>query len=66
MVSRTADGKHTKRFIIEVKYAAGNGYFRSTNTGTSGFFATKEEAQEALKPEHGYVSEGLTYRIRQK
>ena len=65
MASRTAEGKHTKRFIIMVKGVVG-GYTRSGNDGLRGFFATKEEAQAALDPQKGLISEGLTYKVRQK
>lgn len=64
MASRTAEGKHTKRFIIMVK-SVGD-YSRSGNDGLRGFFATKEEAQAALDPQKGLISEGLTYKVRQK
>jgi len=65
MVSRTADGKHTKRFIIE--YFSGGYYgkwIRSGNMGHSKAFASKEEAQAALTPES--TADGFKYRIRQK
>ena len=64
MTSRTAEGKHTTRFIIELKIF--NKFVRSANDGLRGFFATREEAQAALDPEKGLASEGLTYRVRQK
>ena len=64
MASRTAEGKHTTRFIIEFKY--GNDWVRSINDGLTGHFPTREAAQAALDPEKGLASEGLTYRVRQK
>jgi hypothetical protein len=63
MVSRTPEGKHTKRFIVEVKTESNDKYYRSGNQVINGFFATREEAQTALEA-HG--SEGLKYRVRQK
>jgi hypothetical protein len=61
MKSRTADGKHTKRFIVELK--VDGGWIRSGNAGLTGFFPTREEAQAAVL-EHG--SGGVTYKVRQK
>lgn len=64
MVSRTPEGKHTKRFIVERKMSDGsNKWTRSGNSSISGFFETKEAAQEALKTG---ASEGIQYRVRQK
>lgn len=63
MKSRTADGKHTKRFIVLVKDDFYGKYIRSGNDVIEGFFATKEEALKAVKL-HG--SAGLTYKVRQK
>ena len=62
MHSRTAEGKHTKRFIIEVKQD--DGWHRSVNEGLEGFHPTRESAQAALAV--GTKSEILPYRIRQK
>lgn len=62
MASRTAEGKHTTRFIIEVRY--GNDWVRSINDGLTGHFPTREAAQSALGA--GDKTEGLNYRIRQK
>jgi hypothetical protein len=66
MTSRTPEGKHTKRFIIEFKNPDENKYSRSCNRGLSGFFYTREEAQAALAPEKDLATENLTYRVRQK
>jgi hypothetical protein len=63
MQSRTAEGKHTKRFIIEVEHLSGE-WQRSINEGLQGFYSTREAAQAALTV--GTKSENLTYRIRQK
>lgn len=63
MKSRTADGKHTKRFIVLVKADFENKYSRSSNNVIEGFFATKEKALKAVKL---YGSTGLTYKVRQK
>ena len=62
MVSRTLEGKHTKRFIIEVK--AERTWFRSLNPGLQGFFPTREEANAALTEDSKSI--GCTYRVRQK
>lgn len=62
MLSRTPEGKHTKRFIVLVKGVYGK-YYRSGNVVINGFFATKEEAQAAIVL-HG--SPGMTYKVRQK
>ena len=64
MASRTADGKHTTRFIIEVQGVEDGIWVRSGNDGLTGHFPTREAAQSAL--DTGYKSEGLVYRIRQK
>ena len=68
MQSRTLEGKHTKRFIIEYKDPVyGNGKWnRSENDGLEGFFATREEAQAAIDPAKGLISDTLDYRVRQK
>jgi hypothetical protein len=63
--SRTAEGKHTKRFIVEFSYNDGT-WQRSGNTGISGFFPTREEAEEAIKPKHDNISHTFQYRVRQK
>ena len=63
MTSRTAEGKHTTRFIIEVSGDEGI-WLRSGNDGLTGHFPTREAAQSAL--DAGDKSEGLVYRIRQK
>ena len=64
MTSRTAEGKHTKRFIIELKNFDGK-WIRSGNFGLSGFFATREEAQAALNVPNA-ASTGSKYRVRMK
>ena len=64
MVSRTAEGKHTKRFIIEFFSEVSQKYQRSGNTGHDKAFSTREEAQAALTPES--TADGFKYRIRQK
>jgi hypothetical protein len=53
MASRTADGKHTKRFIILKKGLSDLEFTRSYNL--SGFYETKERAQAAI-----------SYKVRQK
>jgi septal ring-binding cell division protein DamX len=65
MLSRTPEGKHTKRFIV-LKKSESNGdtkYVRSVVV--SGFFPTKEEAQAAVEA-RGSKLEGTTYKVRQK
>lgn len=64
MKSRTEDGKHTKRFIIEYFSPVINEYRHSGNDGHEGFFETREAAQAALTPES--TNDGFKYRIRQK
>jgi hypothetical protein len=64
MKSRTADGKHTKRFIVEFKTEGR--WDRSGNAGLTGFFPTREEAQSALDPAKGFISETVEYRVRMK
>ena len=64
MASRTAEGKHTTRFIIEVQYGNDGIWERSDNDGLTGHFPTREAAQSAL--DTGYKSKGLIYRVRQK
>ena len=64
MQSRTPEGKHTTRFIIEVQGGDDGIWVRSVNDGLTGHFPTREAAQSAL--DTGDKSEGLVYRIRQK
>jgi hypothetical protein len=64
MQSRTAEGKHTKRYIVLVA-GEDKQYVRSGNPGLDGFFTTKEEAQKVLDASPN-KSQGLTYKIRQK
>ena len=63
MTSRTAEGKHTKRFIIEVSGSNGK-WIRSGNRGLLGFFSTREEANLALAT--GVPSPVVQYKVRQK
>lgn len=67
MTSRTAEGKHTPRFIIlaNVGSESESEWMRSLNLGLSGFFATRELAQTALDTP-GFKSLGVKYKIRQK
>lgn len=63
MTSRTADGKHTKRFIVLKKREVDEKFFRSVNIPE--YFETKEQAQEAITARRS--SNPLTvYKIRQK
>jgi hypothetical protein len=67
MASRTLEGKHSTRFIIEVKGSDGEGkmsWQRSRNFGLQGFFSTRAEATTALAA--GDQSDGMKYRVRQK
>jgi hypothetical protein len=64
--SRTAEGKHTPRFIIEVYMEASQRWVRSSNDGITGYFATRDDAQFALSHTLGYASTDLKYRVRQK
>jgi hypothetical protein len=43
MASRTPEGKHTKRFIIEFQLFGE--WVRSGNTGIAGFFETRVEGE---------------------
>lgn len=63
MQSRTAEGKHTKRFIVLMLLPASKTWQRSGNDVISGFFATREAAQAAVEARG---SRGITYKIRQK
>lgn len=60
MVSRTFEGKHTTRFIIEVKEANGK-YSRSCFLNN--FYQTREEAQAVIDTKG---DRSITYRVRQK
>jgi hypothetical protein len=60
MVSRTFEGKHTTRFIIEIKDVEGK-YFRSAFLNK--FYPTREEAQTVIATKGDST---LTYRVRQK
>ena len=64
MASRTADGKHTKSFIIQYKSPYDNKWINSINGGHTGFFLTREAAQAALTPES--TADEFKYRVRQK
>ncbi len=61
MASRTADGKHTPRFIVE--FTTELSTYRSGNGGLTGHFLTREAAEAAIKA-HG--STGVAYKVRQK
>jgi hypothetical protein len=61
MVSRTPEGKHTKRFIVMAGDAGEQ--FRSGNDGLREAFSTREAAQEAITK---FGSRGVTYKVRQK
>lgn len=63
MTSRTPEGKHTKRFIIEMFLPGSKQWLRSGNEGITGFFNTREEADSALTV-HG--SPNVKYRVRMK
>ena len=65
MKSRTADGKHTKRFIVLVNSDSDGKYIRSGNNVIEGFFPTKKEALKAVKL-HGSAGLGLKYKVIQK
>jgi hypothetical protein len=64
MTSRTPEGKHTKRFIIEAKSLVTGKWFRSGNPGLENFYTTREDAKTALS--NGVQSRDVPYRIRQK
>lgn len=67
MTSRTSKGKHTKHFIIEVRFGLGPSWYRSQRIGLKGLFATREGAKAALNPcKKEFVSSDLEYRVRQK
>jgi hypothetical protein len=61
MVSRTPEGKHTKRFIIERQLGDGSGRYTRSGDYPS-FYETKGAAQEVIKAN----TNGCTYRVRQK
>ena len=63
MTSRTAEGKHTKRFIILVLNPFDNNFVRSY--GLPGFYSTKEEAQAAISV-HAPKFPDVLYKVRQK
>ena len=65
MTSRTPEGKHTKRFIIEVANGENGKFNRSVNPGLTGFFATRGEAEAALANTTS-KSTLFPYRVRQK
>lgn len=61
-----ADGKHPKRFIVEVKGTRpGDKWFRSGNSGLSKPFYERAEAEAALNTPDA-KSPGVQYRIRTK
>jgi hypothetical protein len=55
--------KYEKRYIIEVFLDGANKWVRSGNRGLNGFFATRKEAEKALR--YG-KTEPLAYHVRQK
>ena len=55
MASRTAEGKHTTRFIILTKGYEGLVWTRSISM--PGFYATKEEAQNAIREKQEWFPE---------
>lgn len=61
MKSRTEDGKHTPRFIVQFKTVLNT--YRSNNDGLKQAFATREDAQAAIDV---YGSPNVSYKIRQK
>lgn len=63
MASRTPEGKHTPRFIVQYKSELDKTTYRSGNSGLSGHFPTRELAQAAIKE---FGSEGINYTVRQK
>ena len=63
MASRTAEGKHTTRFIILTKGYEGLVWTRSISM--PGFYATKEEAQNAIREKQDWFP-GVPFKVRQK
>ena len=63
MASRTAEGKHTTRFIVLTKGYAGLAWTRSISM--PGFYATKEEAQNAISGKQNWFP-GVQFKVRQK
>ena len=64
MASRTADGKHTKRFIVLKKEEGADvDYVRSYSIPEH--FETKELAQVAIEA-RGSKNPKITYKVRQK
>jgi hypothetical protein len=66
MQSRTAEGKHTKRFIVLVQDTETKKWERSINDGLTEAFATREEALAAIDPSKGLVGTTRPYKVRQK
>jgi hypothetical protein len=64
MVSRTSEGKHTKRFIIEYYSSYDGKYVRSVNGNHLQPFPTRKAARRELTP--ASTADGFKYRIRQK
>ena len=63
MTSRTADGKHTKRFIVLKKNESNEKFIRSVIIPE--YFETKELAQAAIKA-RGSDNPLTVYKVRQK
>ena len=64
MSSRTAEGKHTTRFIIEIK---GEGGKWTRSAAPNDFYTTREDAQAAIANHIASGSGvGLKFRVRQK
>jgi hypothetical protein len=66
MLSRTPEGKHTKRFIVLVQDTETKQWERSINDGLTKAFATREEALAAIDPSKGLIGITRPYKIRQK
>jgi hypothetical protein len=63
MTSRTAEGKHTKRFIVLKKGASDTSFTRSYNIPEA--FATRELAEAAIVARRT-PSQDTLYKVRQK
>jgi hypothetical protein len=63
MTSRTAEGKHTKRFIVLKKGASDTSFVRSKNIPEA--FETRELAEAAVVERRSPVEITL-YKVRQK
>jgi hypothetical protein len=58
--------QHAPRYIIEVQSLFDGKWSRSENKGLTKAFFDRTEAENAIKPEAGLVSNTLKYRIRRK